>query len=165
MFIAGTRDVKQMLLNGLDLITYGGDKALSAVGNTILHSAATELGFDHSEQLIGNPIHVKLLQYLDIPRHRKSKTLARIARDNGVTVVYGHSRGGALADDMDLPMNVQKIGLDAAKIISNDTEGVNIYEGGGLNPLGWFDEIIGLTGKNNIHYDGSPLSPHKAWAT
>lgn len=76
----------------------------------------------------------------------------RIATKEGVKVVYGHSRGGALVADMKGPYD--KYGLDAAMIMANNKELKN-YTGKSV-----FDRLIGYGGKRNI-YRRSKF--HKVW--
>lgn len=94
----------------------------------------------------------------------KQNHLGRIAQDNYIDVVYGHSRGGALAADMPLSECTQRVGLDAAMMIAANKDIVNLSEGGGVNPLGLFDEYIGQTGQKNVTVDFSPWYPHKVWS-
>lgn len=157
MFIAGTRDLPQWGLNVLDTALYGGDKLLDAEINLMKHAFTEETGIPlpHHKRL-------KLLGRLDFARHKKEQFFAEIARKNGVDVVYGHSRGAAMAADLDLP-GVAKIGLDGAMVLANETDTLNLEEGGGLNPLGLFDEAIGFTGEQNVNFDLSTWSPHKVW--
>lgn len=103
------------------------------------------------------------IQMLDPFKFKKQNELGQIATDNNVSVVYGHSRGGALVADMPLPMCTQRVGLDAAMMIAGNKNIVNLYEGGGKNPFGLFDEYIGQTGNQNITIDYSPWHPHKVW--
>ena len=160
MFIAGTRNAAQWGLNVLDSALYGLDKAISTGVNTTERLFMEDLL--HKDVGTPVPVNLKLFSRLDIPRHKKEKFYEQIAKDEGVEVIYGHSRGGAMMADMDVP-GVEKVGLDAAMLISHDTDTLNINEGGGYNPLGLFDELIGLTGKDNVHFDASGWSPHKAW--
>lgn len=161
MFVAGTRHGSQWALNALDTVLYGADKVLSSGVNLAEKALFEELLGEEPEEA-PLPVNLKLLSRIDIPRHKKEKFFEKIARDNGVEVIYGHSRGGAMIADMDIP-NVEKVGLDAAMLIARNSDTLNISEGGGLNPLGLFDEIIGLTGKDNVHYDASAFSPHRVW--
>jgi hypothetical protein len=103
------------------------------------------------------------IQILDPFKFQKQNELGKIAETNDVDIVYGHSRGGALAADMPLPRCTQKIGLDAAMMLAANKEMLNLNEGGGINPFGLFDEYIGQTGKNNVTVDFSPWHPHKVW--
>lgn len=103
------------------------------------------------------------IQILDPWRYEKQNLLSKVAREQRVDVVYGHSRGGALAADMQLDTCGQRVGVDAAMMIANNKKMVNLNEGGGYNPLGLFDNYIGQTGQNNITFDLSPYSPHKVW--
>lgn len=68
------------------------------------------------------------IQILDIWRFRKQNELGQIATDNGVEVVYGHSRGGALVADMPLNQCTQRVGLDAAMMLAVNKNMVNLNE-------------------------------------
>lgn len=104
-----------------------------------------------------------MIQIFDPWRFEKQNKLGRIAALNAVDIVYGHSRGGAIAADMPLPECTQRVGLDAAMILSTNKNMINLNEGGSLNPTSLFDKYIGQTGKKNITIDYSPFSPHKVW--
>lgn len=173
MMVAGTRHATQWLLNAYDSALYGGDKALK-VGLNAVFDHGTEyvrgIAAEHVGPLAYLIPHfhvkgVKLLERADPWRQNKQKMYSDIAKEQGVDVVYGHSRGGAMVADMRLPKGTQKVGLDAAMLIAHHTGTLNINEGGGYNPLGLFDEFIGLTGKQNVTYDASYWSPHKVWKT
>ena len=160
MFIAGTRNAAQWGLNLLDSALYGADKAISAGINTAERVFMEDLL--HKDVGTPVPVNLKLFSRLDVPREQKTKFYEKIAKDEGVEVIYGHSRGGAIVADMDVP-GVEKVGLDAAMLIARNTNTLNINEGGGINPLGAFDAMIGLTGQDNVHFDASGWNPHKVW--
>jgi len=169
MMVAGTRHATQWLLNAYDSGLYGADKAATTAINDIINLPLAAL---EEIPLVGEMIPhphlkhgVKLFERLDPWRQKKQKYYAQIAKENNVDLVYGHSRGGAMVADMKLPKGTQKVGLDAAMLIAHNTGMKNLNEGGGLNPLGLFDEAIGLTGKDNVTFDMSTFSPHKVWRT
>jgi len=159
MFIAGTRNAAQWGLNALDSVLYGADKVISAGVNATERAFMKEI---FHKDVAPVPVNLKLFSRLDRPRENKTKFYEQIAKDEGVEVIYGHSRGGAMVADMNVP-GVEKVGLDAAMLIARNTDELNINEGGGYNPLGAFDALIGLTGQDNVHYDASGWSPHKVW--
>lgn len=161
MFVAGTRNASQWGLNLLDTVLYSADKGLNIMLNDLEVAAQEAVGIESPTPMF--PVDIKMFQHIDVPRNRKQQELAAIAEENDVEVIYGHSRGGAMVSDMDV--SAQKIGLDAAMLIAHNKDTLNINEGGGINPLGLFDEIIGVTGKNNYHYDASTWSPHRVWRT
>lgn len=159
MMIAGTRTMGQWGLNLLDTALYGTDKVLEE-GRTILKKgfkAETGINLPVSDE------HIKFFQKLDLPRQRKEAYYARLAADRGVDVVYGHSRGGAMAADLELDSPTTRVGLDAAMLLASNVDTINLNEGGGYNPLGLFDAAIGLTGKRNVHMDESTFAPHQVW--
>lgn len=157
MFIAGTRHTSQWGLNALDTVLYGADKMLDEAITLEKHAWTGATG-------IPLPPHkrMKLLSRLDMPREMKQLRFAKIAKANNVDVVYGHSRGAAMAADLDLP-GVAKIGLDGAMVLANETDTLNLEEGHGWNPLGLFDEAIGFTGEQNVNFDLSTWKPHQVW--
>lgn len=104
------------------------------------------------------------IQILDPFKFKKQNELGQIATDNNVSVVFGHSRGGALVADMPLPTCTQRIGLDAAMMIAANKNIINLNEGGGYNPMGAFDAYIGQSGLQNVTIDHSPWTPHKVWS-
>jgi hypothetical protein len=167
MMVAGTRHSTQWLLNAYDSGLYVADKALKSAANEVLDHTIGELYEDvpFLDDISPKP-HIKgikLFERADPWRQKKQKMYSEIAKENNVDVVYGHSRGGAIVADMNVPSGTQKVGLDAAMLIAHHTGMLNINEGGGLNPLGLFDYAIGLTGEDNVTYDASTFSPHKVW--
>jgi len=164
MFIAGTRHASQWALNVIDGVLYTADSAASATVNDVVGGFLSEIGIPEK---LHPHVESHLFSKLDRPRVKKEKFFADIAEKEGVDVVYGHSRGGAMAADLDV--DTQKIGLDAAMMIAHDKHALNLYEGyEGMeipNPMGIFDEVIGATGENNVHFDASYFSPHKVWKT
>jgi hypothetical protein len=160
MMIAGTRHHMQWALNAADSILYGADKLIKNESNFLSAQLKKDsLGFID----LGHKDTYKFFAKLDRPRVHKEKLYSRLARTQHVDVVYGHSRGGAMAADLDFEGT--KVGVDAAMLIANNTDVTNFNEGGGMNPLGLFDELIGATGKKNVHIDQSFWSPHKVWKT
>ena len=75
-------------------------------------------------------------------RRRHSKKLSRVARENNVEVIYGHSRGAAVVNDMDVP-GATKVGLDGAMMLAHDKSMPNYRQNQ------WFDKFISIGGKNN----------------
>ena len=128
-----------------------GTRTLNDWGMNIL-----DFGLHNSTNPLLNPS-------LNIWRECHQNKLAEIAKKLNVQVIYGHSRGGALVADMDLPKEIQKVGLSAAMLLARNKNMINLNEGGGINPLGFFDEVIGQTGRNNINMDFSPMVPHRVW--
>jgi hypothetical protein len=53
-------------------------------------------------------------------RRRHSSKMSDVAKRNGVNVIYGHSRGAPIMDEMDVPGAV-KLGLDGAMLLRGDT--------------------------------------------
>lgn len=74
--------------------------------------------------------------------------LKQLIEDQGIEVVYGHSRGAAYLGGIDLP--IQKIGIDGATVLGPHDDFLNINQsinlGGGV-----FDNIIGFGHKNTLH--------------
>ena len=149
MFIAGTRTRGQWALNLLDLVTHEANKHIDEI------SEATEIPFNMVPLGFRN---------LDPWRESKREYLERIAKENGVQVIYGHSRGGAILADMNTNPDVQKVGLDSAMIISENKDMLNLneYKRGSLNPYDYFDGLIGFGGKKNVTVNlGDNM--HHAW--
>lgn len=138
MFVAGTRDRDQWLLNAWDAFM------MSPANYTGIHTG-------------------KEVEWLDPWRHEKQKMYGAIANDNNVDVIYGHSRGGALVADMPLHPCTQRVGLDAAMVLASNKKMLNLTEAGTCNPTGLFDAGIGKTGKKNVSVDYSYWNPHKVW--
>lgn len=158
MFVAGTKHFSDFLWDIADVPLYGADKLLNKAEDMALAALHDFTGLPVSK----HPVDIRAFEYIDRPRHKKQQFLADKAQELGIHTIYGHSRGGAMVADMDVD-DVNKVGLDSAMIIAHNPTLVNYNEGGGLNPLGLFDDVIGLTGENNIHADYSPLKPHQVW--
>lgn len=138
MFIAGTR-------------SRGGDFAirdwLQNAAEGIHHAPLLEEGVDsffgegtfEGLDVIGS--------WSEAQRDKGSARYSEIAKDNGVEVVYGHSRGAAVMSGM--KGGFIKVGLDGASAIGHDDEYVNIVQRWGL-----FDRAIGLGHKGNIGVGG-----------
>lgn len=91
---------------------------------------------------------------------------AAAARREGVSVVYGHSRGGAVIHDMNVP-GASKVGLDAATVLVDGKTSFTNYRQGQ-----WFDKFIGPERKGRVKivggrksYNPNPRSKrfHKVW--
>lgn len=96
-------------------------------------------------------------------RTLKQEELAERALKEKVEIVYGHSRGGALVADMQIPSRIQKVGLDAAMILAVNKDMLNLTESGTGAMFSSFDKAIGQTGKYNVSIDYSPYHYHKVW--
>jgi hypothetical protein len=94
--------------------------------------------------------------WLDPWRRRSTKKFERIARDQGVDVIYGHSRGGAIVADMHVPKGTKKVGLDAAMLLAGNRAMLNYKEDQ------VFDEIIATSGQHNETFDVGPKF-HQVW--
>jgi len=99
----------------------------------------------------------------DVSRHfrsKYSKFLTDVAKRESVSVIYGHSRGGAVVNDMNVP-GASKIGLDAATILNRAPTIPNYRQKQA------FDALIGANAKHT--YKGSRWVPlgskryHKVW--
>jgi len=97
---------------------------------------------------------------MDPWRYKKTRYLERIAKQEGVDVIYGHSRGAAILADMELPSNTTKVGLDGAMSIAADKDMLNLQEHGFT---GFFDKVIGASGENNVNFDLGPKL-HSVWS-
>lgn len=133
MFIAGTKNAKQWALNAWDMPWYN----------------------------LANVTHIKAFERMDPWRYKKTKYFEKIAREENVDVIYGHSRGGAILADMDVGDHVTKVGLDAAMIIAAEKNTTNLHEYEGVT--GIFDEFLSITGKENVDFDLGPRF-HSVWS-
>lgn len=159
MFIAGTKSLKDVARDVGDTMLFGADKLISTGINSTLHGLGAELDIPIPKK----PVNVKLFSFLDFGRSKKQKFYEDIAEQNGVHTIYGHSLGGAMLADMNIPYYINKVGLDSAMLIAHNTKMLNLNEGGGLNPMGVFDDVIGFTGEDNEHFDNSIWKPHQVW--
>ena len=134
MYVAGSQGWKDWLLNAVDTVYYGAEKIFGKELDAVW-TAETDLP----------PNTRPNLTQFDFYRNERSKKLSKIAKEEGVAVVYGHSRGGAVVADLDF--TGRKVGVDAAMIIANNKDMENYHR------QSVFDEILGATGKNNIPVD------------
>ncbi|MCP3672626.1 MAG: hypothetical protein GY814_19820, partial [Gammaproteobacteria bacterium] len=81
--------------------------------------------------------------YSEAKRDEGSKRYELIAKEEGVEVVYGHSRGAAVMSGMDGPW--ESVGLDGASYIGHEKSYTNV-----IQRYGPFDRIIGAGHKGNI---------------
>lgn len=143
MFVSGSEGWKDWTLNFFDSISYAGEKF---VGEKI-----DELWEKETESpAIARPS----LTSWDFYRKNRTKQLSKIAKDEGVDVVYGHSRGGAIVADMDF--SGRKVGIDAAMLIAKNTEMEN-YQRDSL-----VDNVLGVSGEHNIVVE-SGSGAHRAY--
>lgn len=77
--------------------------------------------------------------------------LEQVIKDNDIEVVYGHSRGAAIMSKLQSP-NLIKVGLDAATIIGDSDDYLNISQT--VSPSGLFDNLIGMGHTNTIRLSG-----------
>lgn len=174
MFVAGThaflrhpiRAASDWGANILDSALYTGDKVMTYAAQKEVEEPLKYFGF--------HPKH-KVWPYFgyfgDPKRIAFEKKLAKIANENDVKVVYGYSRGGAIAADMQLyGYEGESVGLSGAMAIAHNVDMLNLYEGpagdedeGNMNPLGVIDQLLGVSGTHNVHYDKSPYTPHQVW--
>mmetsp|Transcript_18517 Transcript_18517/g.27448 ORF Transcript_18517/g.27448 Transcript_18517/m.27448 type:complete len:246 (+) Transcript_18517:1894-2631(+) len=161
MFIAGTRHGVQWGLNLLDTVLYTGDSLIDKEVQLFRTVVFDEFGIP-----LPNPGHAKILAKLDVARDAKEEYFAEVAKANHVQVIYGHSRGGAIASDIAGRTGARAIGLDAAMSIAHNKDTLNVNEGhaGSLNPKDYFDALIGLTGKNNQYMDFNSKI-HTVWSS
>lgn len=99
----------------------------------------------------------------DVSRHirgKYSKFLTSVAKRENVSVIYGHSRGGAVVNDMDVP-GAEKVGLDAATILNPVSRIKNIRQDN------MFDRVIGANSRKTVvvPLKGSIFSKkyHRVW--
>lgn len=173
MFVAGTHSFFRHPVkaasdwggNILDSVLYTGDKITTYAAQKEVEEPLKWLGL-HPEHkvfpwfgVLGDP---KRIQH--------EKDLAQIAKENNVAVVYGFSRGGAIAADMKLyGYDGEVVALSGAMSIAHNVDTLNLNEGPGddehghMNPLGLFDQAVGTSGQHNVHYDLAPWTPHQVW--
>lgn len=134
MFVAGSQGWKDWVLNATDTVLYGGEKLF---GNQLDKTFESETGL---------PSYFRPhLEQLDRYRTERSQKIKNIAELENVDVIYGHSRGGAVVADLDY--KGRKVGIDAAMIISKNSNMENYHTGS------IFDETLGIGGKKNIIVD------------
>lgn len=157
MFVAGTRTADQWAGNAYDALAMGFESKTKDEYDKIMHMAGVPRGL--SDKLY-TPYDKSLLYR--VTRGRKENELARVARENNVDVVYGHSRGGALVADAPFDDHVTRVGVDSAMIIAKNKDMINLNEGGGSSFYDNFDALIGMSGHDNVTVNlGSNV--HHAW--
>jgi hypothetical protein len=137
MFIAGTRSTGQHILNVWDGVLYG---IQGAFGDHLDEAWQHETGLPQWTR--------PDITWFDPFRKYKTDQFEQIAQREGVDVIYGHSRGGAIVSDMRVDDHVVKVGLDSAMIIAENKDMVN-YNEWGTTPSGVFDGFIGISGHDN----------------
>lgn len=173
MFVAGShsfgrhpyRAAEDWGANFLDAGLYTADKFMNV---------AIER-FQDAKRMVGYRTKPRYWGYFgalgDPKRTAHTQELADIANANDVRVVYGFSRGGAIAADMQLyGYEGEVVGLSGAMSIAHNVNALNLTEGPGnegeddaAHPFGFFDQVVGMTGRHNVHYDLSPNMPHQVW--
>lgn len=99
---------------------------------------------------------------MDIWRTRAANYYAEVAQREGVKIIYGHSRGGAIVADMP-GGGYDRVGLDSAMVLAENKDMLNIRAGIETSGAkGIFDEAIGYTGKNDVEYEVGDTF-HKVW--
>lgn len=83
-------------------------------------------------------------------RNKFADRLIDIAQEEDVEVVYGHSRGAAIASHF--PEEFTVIGIDGASSIGERRPYINLIQSRG--PLGTFDNIIASGHKGNVRLKG-----------
>ena len=152
MFIAGTRTQQDWFSNVAEVRPLGGGLITRTEFGHLADTLQSSGGWEH---------------HATPWRDEAQKKYEAIAEEEGIEVIYGHSRGGAIVADMDLPGSVQKVGLDAAMVIADNKDMYNYYEAGeGVRGWRWiksrFDAMIGISGKHNKHLDKSSRF-HQVW--
>ncbi len=138
MFVAGTRSIGDHASNFID--------------------GANRLVEDEAERLwkrTGLP--GQLMPHETLWRRNAVKHYNKVATEQHVDVVYGHSRGGALVSDMTVGPDVAKVGLSAATIIARNKDIWN------TTSPDLFSRGIGLTGTNNTVMDIPDSNWHQTW--
>lgn len=152
MFIAGTRTAQDWASNAMEIRPKGGKWYAKHMFKDLADSEQFDDLDHHATKW----------------REEAQQHYEEVAIEEGVEVIYGHSRGGAIVADMNLPDDVQKVGLDAAMVIADNKGMVNYYEAGEGSGKGWswaksrFDAGIGLSGKKNKHMSLSKKF-HHSW--
>lgn len=167
MMVAGSRNVGDWVSNffdaGLHLAEDTVGKAFDKMWETGLEGVSEMFtGSKKMGEEFSHIIHRPSITGLDFWRKNASEHYSEIAEAEGVDVVYGHSRGGAIVADMDIP-EFEKVGLDAAMYIADDKDMLNIREDVWTSGLtGLFDQGLGLTGDHNVGVDYSK-AVHQVW--
>lgn len=145
MFVAGSRSAGDWLSN------------LIETGNSLILDSELrhpyEALVDDVQEVLPFDIKTNAMSRGTSWRRQASVKYTKIAKQQGIATVYGHSRGGAIVADMDT--QATKVGLDAASLIGDSKDTLNIRENR------WFDHLIGVTNKNDEVWEKSSF--HKVW--
>lgn len=157
MFVAGTRTTDQWVGNAYDALSMSLENSVKSEFDKLTR----EVGILQSwSDKLYTPYNKSLLYRKT--RGAKEDEIARVARENNVDIVYGHSRGAALVADSDMDPSIKKVGVDGAMLISNNKDMLNYYEGGSPGFTNNFDAIIGHGGTQNVTMNlGSHV--HHVW--
>jgi len=179
MFIAGTRNGWDWFSNVVEAT--GASTFFNNPAHTVVHAGEAAYMFITKEPVPPEYLGLaeKVADYIETPNGRKATPWRQKAQDHyteiaieeGVDVIYGHSRGGAIVADMDTPPSMTKIGLDAAMILADNKGMINFYQGEQEfefgEPMKWVksqvDMALGSTGENNIHLEVEGMKTHELW--
>lgn len=120
-------------------------------GNKELFIAGTRTGGEWLQNLIEGVGHAGVPSAAGFlserSKRRYADRLEEIIEREGVTVVYGHSRGAAIMSLIDSP-GITKVGIDGASFIGHKESYLNIIQSRSITGAG--DNLIALGHDNNI---------------
>lgn len=120
-------------------------------GNKELFIAGTRSGGEWLQNIIEGAEHAGLPSAAGWLSERSKRhyadRLEEIIEREGVTVVYGHSRGAAIMSLINSP-GVTKVGIDGASFIGHKESYLNIIQSRSVSGLG--DNLIAMGHDNNI---------------
>lgn len=157
LFIAGSRSNRDWFQNFVEVTETGlkkGEILLQAKGGYNKAKLAQEGQYLESASPFGQIALEELeniLQTSTVARDQFSSYIDTIIEEEGVEVVYGHSRGAAIMSG--LHSDVKKVGLDGAMVIGHeDSDFINVIDPGytGFS----FDTLLTTGYKHNVELPG-----------
>lgn len=155
LFIAGTRTGREWVQNLIEgaahtasgVVTVA-EKVVSAAG---LIPELKDISMETEQALMLVDEGIEFTNYSEQARDAFSEKIDALIEEEGIDVVYGHSRGAAILSG--LHSDVVKIGIDGASYIGHHGDYLNIVESPDWKH-GFFDNIISAGHKENLKLKG-----------
>ena len=151
LFIAGTRTGREWVQNLIEGAAHSAsgvvaiaEKAVSGIG---IIPELKDISMEAEQSLMLVNEGIEFTNYSEQARDAFSDRIDALIEEQGIDVVYGHSRGAAILSG--LHSDVVKIGIDGASYIGHHGDYLNIVESPDWKH-GFFDNIISAGHKENL---------------
>lgn len=155
LFIAGTRTGREWVQNLIEGAAHTAsgfltvaEKVVSAAG---LIPELKDISMETEQAIMLADEGIEFTNYSEHARDAFSEKIDALIEEEGIDVVYGHSRGAAILSG--LHSDVVKIGIDGASYIGHHGDYLNIVESPDWKH-GFFDNIISAGHKENLKLKG-----------